>query len=292
MVNIGLLEDDIEGRASDWKLITKSTFKQYLKPRANFTHKGSYGHALLVAGHENTMGAALLAASACLHAGAGLTTVCLPKCGLTALNARLPEVMALPRDEELDVSSFEKFTAMAIGPGLGVAKQSEEILAQLIALQKPLLVDADGLNILAERKDLLATLPAQSILTPHVKEFDRLFGAHQSWWQRVQTAQREAKANNWVIVLKNQYTFVCLPAGEIRINFTGNPAMASGGMGDVLTGLIVSLIAQGHDAATAATMAVYLHGKAGDELAKKSFTVNASRLALQLPKTMKKLILK
>lgn len=290
VVNIGLIEADIESRESDWKLITKSTIKQYLKPRANFTHKGTYGHALIVGGNENTMGAALLAASACLHAGAGLTTVCLPACGLIALNTSLPEVMALPRTAKLDLNSFDQFTAIGIGPGLGTEIANETLLAKLIALKKPLVIDADGLTLLARRKDLLAALPAQSILTPHMKEFDRLFGTHENWWQRVQTAKREAQIRNLVIVLKNQYTFVCLPNGEVRINPTGNPAMASGGMGDVLTGLILSLKAQGYPTETAATLAVYLHGKAGDELAKKRFVVNASKLAIRLPKTIKKIL--
>lgn len=290
VVDIGLDKGFIAGQPSDWKLTTKADIKHLLKPRVNFTHKGTYGHALLVAGNDTTMGAALLAASACLHVGAGLTTVCLPKSGLLSLNTALPEVMALPRNEHLDIAAFEKFTTIAIGPGLGTEEENEILLARLISLKKPLIVDADALNILAKRRDLLEGLAAQSILTPHLKEFDRLFGTHQNWWERLKTAQGEAKVRNLVIVLKNQYTFVCLPNGEVHINATGNPAMASGGMGDVLTGIIAGLVAQSYPAETAAILAVYLHGKAGDELAKKRFTVNASKLALQLPKTLKKIL--
>ncbi len=290
VVDIGLDKDFITDQPSDWKLITKADIKHILKPRANFTHKGTYGHALLVAGNDTTMGAALLSASACLHIGAGLTTVCLPKSGLVALNSTLPEVMALPRHEHLDIAAFEKFTTIAIGPGLGTEDENEILLARLISLKKPLIADADALNILAQRKDLLDDLAAQSILTPHLKEFDRLFGVHQNWWERLITAQREARTRHLVIVLKNQYTFVCLPNGEVHINATGNPAMASGGMGDVLTGIIAGLVAQSYPAETAAILAVYLHGRAGDELAKKSFTINASRLALQLPKTLRKIL--
>ncbi len=290
VVDIGLDKDFITDQPSDWKLITKADIKHMLKPRANFTHKGTYGHALLVAGNDTTMGAALLSASACLHIGAGLTTVCLPKSGLVALNSTLPEVMALPRHEHLDIAAFEKFTTIAIGPGLGTEEENEILLARLISLKKPLIADADALNILAQRKDLLDDLAAQSILTPHLKEFDRLFGVHQNWWERLITAQREARTRHLVIVLKNQYTFVCLPNGEVHINATGNPAMASGGMGDVLTGIIAGLVAQSYPAETAAILAVYLHGRAGDELARKSFTINASRLALQLPKTLRKIL--
>lgn len=290
IVDIGLDENFIKDQPSDWKLTTESDIQNLIKPRTNFSHKGTYGHALLVAGNHSTMGAALLAASACLHVGAGLTTVCLPQSGLIALNTALPEVMALPRNEQLAMEAFEKFNAIAIGPGLGIEEENEILLKRLIELNKPLIVDADALTILSQRKELFNALPPQSILTPHVKEFDRLFGLHQNWWQRVMKAQKEAKQRNLVIILKNQYTFICLPNGEVHINPTGNPAMASGGMGDVLTGLIAGLVAQLYTAENAAVLAVYLHGKAGDELAETRFTVNASAIALQIPKTIQKIL--
>lgn len=283
VVNIGLDEDFIEDQQSDWKLITKLA----ITPRKSFTHKGTYGHALIVAGNSTTMGAALLAAHACLSAGAGLTTLCLPQGGLIALNTALPEVMALPRSEHLVPEAFAKFTAIALGPGLGLEGENESILANLIDLKKPLVIDADGLTILAKRKDLLDKLPAQTILTPHLKEFDRLFDEHQTWWERVETAKKQAKVRKLIIVLKNQYTFVCLPNGEVHVNQTGNPSMASGGMGDVLTGIIVGFLAQSHTPADATQLAVYIHGKAGDELAKKRFTVSASQVAKQISKTLK-----
>lgn len=290
VVNIGLDENFIEKQPSFWKLTTKNDVKKIIKPRANFTHKGTYGHALIIAGNENTMGAALLAASACLHSGAGLTTVCLPQSGLIALNTSLPEVMALPRNEKLDLQTFQKFNVIAIGPGLGLEQENEKLFEKLINLQKPLVIDADGLTILSNNIDLLSKLPANTILTPHLKEFDRLIGEHQNWWQRIETAREKAQKLNIIIVLKNQYTFVCLPTGDVCINQTGNPAMASGGMGDVLTGIITSLLAQGYTAAQAAILGVHLHGKAGDDLAKKSFTVTASQVALQIPRTLKNLL--
>ena len=290
VVNIGLDENFIEKQPSFWKLTTKNDIKQIIKPRANFTHKGTYGHALIISGNENTMGAALLAASACLHSGAGLTTVCLPQSGLIALNTSLPEIMALPRNEKLDLQTFQKFNVIAIGPGLGLEEENEKLFKKLIGLQKPLVIDADGLTIVSNNIDLLSKLPANTILTPHLKEFDRLFGEHQNWWQRIETAREKAQKLNIIIVLKNQYTFVCLPTGDICINQTGNPAMASGGMGDVLTGIITSLLAQGNTAEQAAILGVYLHGKAGDDLAKKSFTVTASQVALQIPRTLKNLL--
>ena len=154
-------------------------------------------------------------------------------------------------------------------------------------LKKPLVIDADALTILSRRKDLLEQLPSNTILTPHLKEFDRLFGSHQNWWERLVTASREAEQRQIVIILKNQYTFVCLPSGEIHINPTGNPAMASGGMGDVLTGMIAALLAQSYTAVEAAKAACYLHGKAGDELAEFKACLTASELIQWLPIVLK-----
>lgn len=292
VVDIGLDEGFIERQISNWKLTTSFDVENILKPRANFTHKGTYGHALIVAGNTTTMGAALLTASACLHTGAGLTTVCLPESGLTALNTALPEVMALIRKNTLNSEDFAKYNAISIGPGFGVEKSNEVLLAKIIRLKKPLIIDADALTILSKRRDLIKKIPAQSILTPHMKEFDRLFGAHKNWWERVSTAQKKAKELAVTIVLKNQYTFILAPTGEVYINQTGNPSMASGGIGDVLTGVITALVAQNYTAEQAAILGVYLHGKAGDDLSKKKFIVTASELAKQIPKSIKIISLK
>lgn len=290
VADIGLDQGFIARQSSRWKLTEQADIAGLLVPRQNFSHKGTYGHALLLAGNETTMGAALLAAGASLHSGAGLTTVCLPPSGLIALNAALPEVMALPRTIDLSIDVFDQFEAIAIGPGLGTETENERLLEQVIGLKRPLVIDADALNLLAKRQDILAELSPGSILTPHLKEFDRLFGQHENWWSRVATASEEAQQRKIVIVLKNQYTFVCLPDGEIHLNPTGNPAMASGGMGDVLTGILAALLAQGYTAADAAVLGVYLHGAAGDQLAKKRATISASQLTLQIPKTIKQIL--
>ncbi|RZJ78194.1 MAG: NAD(P)H-hydrate dehydratase [Flavobacterium sp.] len=290
IVAIGLDEDFINLQLTDFKLVEHIDAAKLIRPRAKFTHKGTYGHALIIAGNTNTMGAALLAASSCLHSGAGLTTVCLPQSGLTALNMMLPEAMALPREKDFGTIDFEKYKALAIGPGLGVENEEIKLLEMAISKKKPFVVDADALSLLSYNKDLLEKLTPNTILTPHLKEFDRLFGDHENWWQRVETAKAKAKELAIVIVLKNQYTFICMPTGEVCINQTGNPAMASGGMGDVLTGLIVSLLAQGYEVKQAAILGVYLHGKSGDDLAEHSFCITASQVALQLPKTMKMLM--
>jgi hydroxyethylthiazole kinase-like uncharacterized protein yjeF len=290
IVDIGLDEAYIESQESYWKLTTTDDILHIFKPRANFSHKGTFGHALLVAGNTNTMGAALLMAKACLHAGAGLTTLCLPKSGLKTLNTLLPEVMALPRSEHVDLEDFSKYNAIGVGPGLGLSTKNEHWIAHLIGLKRPLVIDADGITLLSKQKGLLKKLPAGSILTPHLKEFDRIFGTHSNWLERIQTARNAAQNGNIIIVLKNQWTFVCLPSGEVRINPTGNPAMASGGMGDVLTGMITAYMAQNYSSADAAILATFLHGKTGDFLAKKSIIVTAGEVAGEVSKMMSKLL--
>jgi hydroxyethylthiazole kinase-like uncharacterized protein yjeF len=236
------------------------------------------------------MGAALLSAKACLYTGAGLTTACIPASGLTALNTSLPEVMALSRDEYTRIENPTKYRAIAIGPGLGINTENERLLESLILAAQPLVIDADALNILGERPDLLEKLPAGSILTPHVKEFDRLFGEHESWWNRVQTAVIWARKKQVVIILKNQFSFVCAPNGKVLINPTGNPAMAQGGMGDVLTGILSALLAQGYSTTDAAKIGCYIHGLAGDYLASERYVVTASEVAERIPFEMRMLL--
>ncbi|WP_235528504.1 NAD(P)H-hydrate dehydratase [Pedobacter sp. Leaf194] len=289
VVDIGLDENFIQKQVSDFYLLQESDVNLIFKERKSFTHKGTYGHALIIAGNTNTMGAALLTSMACLHAGAGLTTACIPASGLTALNTVLPEVMALLRNEHTRIENTEKYQSIAIGPGLGISAENEKLLEQLIFAKQPLVIDADGLNILSERRDLLKKLPENSILTPHMKEFDRLFGEHSNWWLRVQTARDKARSMKVVIVLKNQFTFICSPTGQVFINDTGNPAMAQGGMGDVLTGVIVAFLAQKYTALNAAILACNLHGRAGDRLARESVVVSASEVAKQIPLVMRRL---
>ncbi|MET0571993.1 MAG: NAD(P)H-hydrate dehydratase, partial [Pedobacter agri] len=282
VVAIGLDENFIQKQETDFLLTEEADIHHLLKPRKLFSHKGTYGHALIVAGNTNTMGAALLASKACLHTGAGLITACIPPSGLIALNTTLPEVMALPREEFTRIENPAKFQAIAIGPGLGISIENERLLERLILSNQPLVIDADALNMLAERPDLIERIPAKSIITPHMKEFDRLFGDHESWWDRVMTAKFQAEKLKIVIVLKNQFTFICLPEGKIYINPTGNPAMAQGGMGDVLTGVIVGFLGQKYSSEDAAILACYLHGKTGDELATERIVVNAALLAEQI----------
>lgn len=289
VVEIGLDEEFIQQCDSPYQLMDKAAVKAWVQPRKAFTHKGTYGHALIIAGQENTMGAALLSARACLHAGAGLTSVSIPETGLTALNTALPEVMYTERSKLSDLDAG-KFKAIAVGPGLGTGVEEVAMLRKLTGLDIPLILDADAINILAAHPELMETVAAGSVLTPHMKEFDHLFGEHESWWARLEKAREKAVQLDMVIILKNQYTFIIGRQGQVTINPTGNPAMAQGGMGDVLTGLIASFAAQGYPADQAACLACYVHGKAGDELSVNAVVVTASALADQTSITLKGLI--
>jgi len=290
VVDIGLNEAFIDSQDSEIYLLEEKDMHSILIPRKPFSHKGTYGHALIIAGNTTTMGAAILSSMACLHAGAGLTTACIPHSGLVALNTVLPEVMALPRDEYTRIEDASKYQAIAIGCGMGVSAENAGLLYSLIAAGRPLVIDADALNMLAENPELIKQLPKNSILTPHMKEFDRLFGYHHDWWSRVQTAIAKARELQVVIVLKNQYTFICAPDLKVYINPTGTPAMAQGGMGDVLTGIIAAFVAQNYAAVDAAILACYVHGKSGDDLASGRFVVTAAQLAENVSRTIKQIL--
>ncbi|MEC3880551.1 NAD(P)H-hydrate dehydratase [Parapedobacter sp. 10938] len=280
VVDIGMDNNFIEQLPSNYRLVETADIQHIYRQREQFSHKGTYGHALIVAGSRSTMGAAILASGASVYAGAGLTSACTPQEGLAALNTRYPEVMFCSHE---DADAWEKkFDAVAIGPGLDVPDLN--IQPTLINGSKPLVIDADALSFLGKKPKLLQKLPKQSILTPHMKEFDRLFGQHNSWWERLQTAREQAVALDVIIILKNRYTFIALPDGDVAINPTGNPAMASGGMGDVLTGILVSFLAQGYAPREAALLGCYLHGLAGDRLhAAGMAIVPATRIITELP---------
>jgi NAD(P)H-hydrate epimerase len=244
--------------------------KSIYRPRHPFAHKGNFGHSLLVAGSNGKMGAAILAAKACARAGTGLLTVMMPEKAATILHTSLPEAMLLETNNEFVPNDFLKeqlkpFKAIGIGPGLGTTPASATLLNAIITNSKcPLVIDADGLNLLAANPLWLQQLPSTTILTPHPKEFDRLFGNHSNGFARFETAVKKAKALQLIIVLKGHYTCIALPNGNIYFNTSGNAGMAKGGSGDVLTGMLTALLAQEYNPADAAVFGVYLHGLAGD----------------------------
>ena len=242
--------------------LTKQHIQQLLKPRAPNSHKGTYGHALLIVGNKYKMGAAIIASKACLRAGVGLLTVNIPEEERFILQTTIPEAMLQQRENE--VNKMNDFSAIAIGPGIGTNKIETELVHKVISIcNQPLLLDADALNILAADKSLLSLLKPNTILTPHPKEFDRLFGEHTSVEERKKTAIQKAIEYKIVIVLKDHQTLIT-HNDESFINTTGNAGLAKGGSGDALTGIITAFLAQGYEPFIAAQIGVYLHGLAAD----------------------------
>ena len=283
VVTIGLSDTYMDQMESTLYFIEEADIRKIYRNRMNFTHKGSYGHTLVVAGGAGKLGAGILCAEACVYSGSGLTTLDI-ETDAAVLSARLPEVMTVNLNE--DQQNLDVYSSFAVGPGLGTRTGK---LMQILPFQtKPIVLDADALSYLSQHPDLLEKMGGQVVLTPHMKEFDRLFGECSSWLERLEKSRRMARRYGLHIVLKNQYTFIVLPDGCVYINSTGNPAMSSGGMGDVLTGMIAAFLAQGYTPKEAALLGVYLHGKAGDQLNQQGMEViPASRLIAQIPYAMK-----
>lgn len=247
----------------------------YVKPllhkREVDSHKGTYGHALLIAGSTGKTGAALLASEACMRSGVGLLTTHLPKSAMLPLQVYLPEAMiSVDKSDDCfsQVPDLQPYNAIGVGPGLGKAPETVTALKILIQESKaPMVFDADALNIIAENKTWLAFLPARTIITPHSKEFERLFGKTDSREQAIELQREMAMRYKIIIVLKGANTTTMLPDGRCFVNTTGNPGMATGGSGDVLTGIILSLLAQRYTPEEAAIIGVFMHGRAGDKAA-------------------------
>jgi len=267
VLDIGLMEEE-QGVKSPFRLVVANELSKLLKNRPKYSHKGTYGHALLIAGSKGKMGAAQLSAKACLRTGAGLLTCQIPDSGLEIMQTGVPEVMCSVDDENEFVTQLpklENYNAVGFGPGVGTEKDTANALKRLIQdFSGSIVIDADGLNILGLNKTWLSFLPKGSILTPHPKEFERIFGATESSWERL-VLQREMSAKyGIVIVLKGANTSIATPAGQVFFNSTGNSGMATAGSGDVLTGIILGLLAQGYSSEVAAILGVYLHGYSAD----------------------------
>jgi len=268
VVPIGLHKDMHKMDVTRNYLTLQDDVRSMLHVRHRFSHKGTYGHALLLAGSSDKTGAAILAAEACLRSGAGLIHVHLPSEAVLPLQNHLPEAM-VSIDESKDFISqlpdLEKFNAIAVGPGIGVDVSTASVVKLLIQNASiPLIIDADALNILSENKTWLAFLPANSILTPHPKEFERLVGKWKDSFERIQIQKDFSIRYAVYVVLKGAYTCISCPDGRCFFNSTGNPGMASAGSGDVLTGILLGLMAQHYTPLEVAIMGVYLHGLAGD----------------------------
>ena len=261
VLDIGLIAQFLQEAQTAFQLITKLQVASIIKPRSSFANKGTYGHALLVAGNTGKMGAALMASKACLRSGAGLVTLNIPAASLNIVQTALPEAMCALREDDTE---WEKYTTIGIGPGLGTKEDAATVLQKVLQqFKKPVVIDADALNILSTENDWLQQIPAGTIITPHPKEFERLFGKFENEMDRLNKAIDVSGQHDIVIVLKGHHTLVAYK-GNGWFNTTGNAGMAKGGSGDILTGIITAFLAQGYTGLNAAIAGVYMHGLAGD----------------------------
>lgn len=249
------------------QLISKLEAQKFYQPREKFGHKGTYGHALIVAGSYGKIGAAVLSTTAAFRIGAGMVTAFVPKCGYTILQTAIPEAMVFTDKEEefISVISFD-FDPSAIGIGMGIGKNKATVKALKDIFQKkniPFVIDADALNNISENKELLKLLPKNSVLTPHPGELKRLIGEWKNDYDKLEKVKKFSDKYQVVIVIKGAYT-ITVYGNKLYINTTGNPGMATAGSGDALSGVITGLLSQGYDPLLASVFGVYMHGRAGD----------------------------
>ncbi len=273
LLDIGLHQDYLSQIETRDELVTEKLISSIYKPRNRFSHKGNFGHTLIIAGSYGKIGAAVLAAKACLRTGVGLLSCHVPKSGYEIMQSSVPEAML-----QTDINSslvgkiaddILKYNAIGVGPGIGTSPQTKKLLIDILKkIKKPILLDADALNILALEKKM-PSLPPGSVLTPHPKEFERLFGKTKNEYERNAKALLKAKTLKCIIVLKGHHTFIATPSDKGFFNSTGNAGMATAGSGDVLSGIITSLLGQGYTPEYAALFGVYIHGLAGNIAAEK-----------------------
>jgi NAD(P)H-hydrate epimerase len=264
VLNIGLHNTYVTTVSSDYELLEHELLKKIYKRRKAFSHKGTFGHALVIAGEKGKMGAAVLCSRACLRAGAGLVTVMVPKDQFAIIQTALPEAMAISH-QEMETLDWTKYSTIAIGPGIGNKNDGAKLVKKVLTtFTQPLVIDADALNILAGHPELLDFLPAGSILSPHLKEFERLFGKPQNHLERIQLARKHAQNLSIYIIIKGHYSVLVCPDGPVYFNSTGNAGMATAGSGDVLSGILAGLLSQGYSSKEVGLLGMFLHGLAAD----------------------------
>jgi hydroxyethylthiazole kinase-like uncharacterized protein yjeF len=266
VIDIGLDQNYIESLKPKSHYITFTDIIPLYKTRKKWDHKGTYGHSLLIGGSFGKMGAITLASKAALKIGSGLVSAYIPKCGYEILQISVPEVMAeVDTDDELTYFNFKTTpTVIGIGPGMGTSEKTAQGFENFIKdNQLPLVIDADGINLLSKNQLLLNYLPKNTILTPHPKELERLIGAWKNDYEKLEKTVEFSKKHQAIVVIKGAHT-VIVNNDQLFFNSTGNQALATGGSGDVLTGLIIGLIAQGYKPLNAAILAIYLHGRTAD----------------------------
>ena len=284
VIDIGYPKKLVEEEKIQTYLLDKKDIRAWLSiPRQPNTHKGDYGHLLVIAGSVGKTGAAAMACEAALRTGAGLVTLAIPKSLNAIMEMKLTEVMTEPLPETpkqtLSLRAFssivrlcENKKAVIIGPGVGTFKETQSLLVKLLrALDVPVILDADGLTALTSQSKVLPVSNRSLILTPHPGEMARLIRSSSKEVQddRISVSRSFSQSNHLYLVLKGHRTLIATPKGEVFINPTGNPGMASGGTGDVLTGMIGGLLCQGFDILQSLQVAIYLHGLAGDLMARE-----------------------
>lgn len=267
-LDIGLSEKGQKETDTPYSILLRKDVRPLIQPRKEFAHKGNFGHALLIAGSFGMAGASVLAAKACLKSGVGLLTVHAPLCNNDILQMTVPEAILHHDESDICFTGFvpeSDYRAVAVGPGLGTREESAEALfEQLRQSAEPMILDADALNLLSANKNWIPLIPKESILTPHPKEMERLIGHCQSSFEMLERTREFARLYGVYVVLKGAWTAIVSPDGACRFNPTGNPGMATAGSGDVLTGILLALLAQGYSSLEVCMLGVYLHGMAGD----------------------------
>jgi len=295
LLDIGLKQSYIDATASPFSILGEEVIRPIVKPRKRFAHKGSFGHGLLIAGSYGMAGASILSAKACLRSGIGLLTVHTPIHNHDILQISVPEAIVQTDIHEryfAQPTDLSRYKAIAIGPGLG--QEEDTALAMMEQIQGsnlPIILDADAINILSTHRNWLSRLPKRCILTPHLGELERLIGKCMDTYERLTKVKELAAYLQSYIIVKGAWTTIVTPEGEYFFNPTGNPGMATGGSGDVLTGILLALVAQGYSREEACKLGVYIHGLAGDIAAEEMTETGmiSSDIINALPNAWKKI---
>lgn len=295
VVEIGIPNEVKQRNTEKIRLLSKEKYKSLIPKRSIYGYKGSYGKVLVLAGSKGLTGAAYITTEAVVRTGAGLVTLLVEEEINALLSSRLIEAMTVTYNEEKKVSSLiEKADVIVCGPGLGKGIVNKEMLIRCINSSKcPMVIDADGLNIISKDEECLKKLKGRAIFTPHLGEMSKLINEsiENIELDRIDICKTYAK-NHDIITLLKGYNTVISNGEEVIINNTGNSKMASGGMGDCLTGIIGSLVAQGVELFNSAVLGSYIHGVAADKLSNKRYVINARDVIEEIPKTIEELLTK
>lgn len=268
ILDINLHKEFIDSVQTPYFFIDQQDIRKRLRKRKKFSHKGTFGHGLIIAGSYGMIGAAILSTKAALRTGVGLITTHIPRYGYEILQTSIPEALiSIDRSDIIFTESpdISAYSAIGVGPGLDKKTNSQKALKELLeSVKSPLVLDADALNMISLNKDWLGLIPENTILTPHPREFERLVGKSENSLDRINKQLEFSEKHKVYIVLKGAHTSISTPDKMLFFNSSGNPGMATAGSGDVLTGIILSLLAQGYKQEDACLMGVYLHGLAGD----------------------------